>query len=190
MTRQLLLVRHTEVAQHWHGRCYGSSDAGLSRAGSAHARRLAPTLAAWRADAILHSDRRRTRTLAALVADLAGLRPRADPGWRERDFGDWEGRRWSSIYRETGNAMDGMIDAPGSFRPGGGETTMELADRVLAAHDRLPAGRILVITHGGPIAALRGRHDALPVAAWPALTPAYGEGWAAPAVTQPVRVPA
>lgn len=181
MTVALLMVRHTEVARHWKGRCYGVSDVGLSRAGAAHARALAPIFAAWRPDIVIHSDLRRTRMLALQVAAIAKVDAVADASWRERDFGDWEGKSWLAIYRSTGNAMDGMITAPDSFRPGGGETTTELADRISDAIARLTAQRIVIVTHGGPIAAAQGRSASLPERAWLALVPRYGETWERPA---------
>lgn len=174
----LLLVRHTEVSLRWRGRCYGISDAGLSRAGARHASTIAPALADWKPDVVVHSGLRRTRILAEQVARLANVEAIAEPLWQERDFGTWEGQSWSAIYRATGNAMDGMIEAPASFRPGGGETTIELADRAGAALAALPAGRVVIISHGGPIAALRGLQQQLPIAAWPSLVPAYGEAFA------------
>lgn len=174
MSAQILLVRHTEVARAWQGRCYGQSDMGLSRAGAAHARTLAPELAEWKPDLVLHSGLRRAQILADTIATLVGVAAIADPAWMERDFGSWEGRRWTAIYRETGNAMDGMIEAPNSFRPGNGETTMELAARANAALRKLPWQRVLVVTHGGPIAAIVGTLQAVAVQDWPGLVPAAG----------------
>lgn len=62
---------------------------------------------------------KRTRAIAAPLGEKLGIVPLAEPLWRERDFGSWEGQSWNAIYRATGNAMDGMIDAPETFRPGG-----------------------------------------------------------------------
>ena len=174
MSGAVLLVRHTQVARRWHGRCYGVSDMGLSRAGHAEARALAGSLATWRPEAIVHSGMKRTAVLAAFVAAQAGVPARAIPAWRERDFGSWEGLSWNAIYRATGNAMDGMIDAPDVFRPGGGETTMALAARAMAALNDLPPGRVLVITHGGPIAAILGSRAGRPPRDWSALVPPTG----------------
>lgn len=174
MTGEILLVRHTAVARAWIGRCYGISDMGLSRAGTEHACVLATELADWQPARIIHSGLRRARVLADRVQRLTGVLCVADAGWRERDFGAWEGRRWSAIYRDTGSAMDGMIDAPAVFRPGGGETTAELASRVMAAAARLPPGRTMVITHGGPIAAVMGSRKMLPVRDWMAMVPPCG----------------
>jgi broad specificity phosphatase PhoE len=174
VTGEILLVRHTEVARYWHGRCYGRSDAGLSRYGAMHAVQVADRIAAWQPDVLVHSGLRRAARLANLVTAQTGLTVIVDAAWVERHFGTWEGQKWAAIYRATGSAMDGMIDAPGSFRPGGGETTDELADRAVLAFDRLPAGRVAVVSHGGPIASVLGRRAGLPSRDWLTLVPAYG----------------
>lgn len=174
-----VLVRHTAVARAWAGRCYGGADVGLGREGLAAARALAPKLAAEHAPrAVLHSGLRRARFLAERVAASAGAELLQDRRWAERGFGAWEGRTWLAVWRATGRAMDGMLDDPEGFRPGGdGETTAELAARALAAWRDLPRGPCLVVAHGGPIAAVR---MALAGRAWrdlPGLIPAPGEAW-------------
>lgn len=157
MARRIILVRHPPVALVWQKRCYGQSDPGLSRAGRAMVSPLVDHLAAMDPDIIIHSDMQRTRAIALPLGEKLGIMPIVEPLWRERDFGSWEGQNWNAIYRATGDAMDGMIDAPDTFRPGGsGETTRQLIDRITAALDRVPRkGRVVVITHGGPIACAR-----------------------------------
>lgn len=174
MSSTIRLVRHTAVALTWKGRCYGVSDVPLSRVGKAAAIGLSAELAAAEPAWVLHSGLIRTRFLAERIVAHMGCPLYEDGGWGERDFGTWEGQTWAAIYRTSGNAMDGMIDAPGAFRPGGGETTFELADRATAAYDRLPSGNGLVVTHGGPIAGLLGRRRHLPVVNWPTLVPPCG----------------
>lgn len=174
MSAEVTLVRHTEVARSWRGRCYGVSDVGLSRAGAAVIAPLAAQLADLRPSWVVHSDLVRTRRLACAIAHAAGCPVLAAPVWRERDFGNWEGQTWHAIYRASGNAMDGMIDAPDSFRPGGGETTFELATRITAAMASLPEGQGIVVTHGGPITALLGLRSRLTPRDWLALVPPFG----------------
>lgn len=154
---RLILVRHPPVAKAWARRCYGQSDMGLSREGRAMLGPLADRLAALGPDLIVHSDMRRTRALAELLGRKAGIEPQTDARWRERDFGLWEGRSWDQIYRQTGDAMDGMITAAASFRPGEtGETSANLVHRIKAALADLPrCGCAAIISHGGPIAAAR-----------------------------------
>lgn len=160
MARKLILVRHPPVAKAWSGRCYGQSDMGLSREGQAMLAPLVEQLAAMKPDHVIHSGLRRARMVGEPLASRFGIPAMTAPAWRERHFGAWEGRSWQAIYRQTGNAMDGMIDAPDSFRPGGtGETTCELIVRIARALAALPqAGRVAIITHGGPIAAARHLH--------------------------------
>jgi broad specificity phosphatase PhoE len=180
MANEITLVRHTEVARRWRGRCYGVTDVGLSRAGAAAIGPLAQELAALRPDWVIHSDLTRTRSLALAIARRAGCVILAHPAWRERDFGAWEGQSWHAIYRATGNSMDGMIEAPDTFRPGGGETTYELAERVANALTGLPEGRGIVVTHGGPIASLLGQERGLAPRDWLGLVPSVGSAVAIP----------
>jgi hypothetical protein len=51
-----------------------------------------------------------------------------------------------------------------------------MRDRILASFESLPEGGLtVVVTHGGPIAVLRGMRQNLPIPAWLTLIPAHGE---------------
>ncbi len=176
MTPCVTLVRHPEVAVRWRGRCYGVSDMGLSRAGRAAAAALVRSVAAEAPDVVLWSGLRRTGMVAEPLARRTGAELVADPRWRERDFGTWEGRTWAAIYRETGSAMDGMITDPEGFRPGGGETTGELCRRIANAwRDRPAATKLVILAHGGPIAALRALLAGAPPSRLTDFIPPVGE---------------
>jgi broad specificity phosphatase PhoE len=124
---------------------------------------------------IYASPLRRAAFLAALIAREAGCAPIVDVRLAERNFGAWERRPWSDIYAESGDAMMGMLTAPSTFRPGGGETTEEVRDRVLRWHAALPpSGRVIVVSHGGPIAALVGTARGLAPVDWAPLIPPCG----------------
>jgi len=174
---RVILIRHTEVAAHWKGRCYGRSDVGLSSAGRLMARDIAHRLALSEGALLVTSPLRRARYLAGLVAQVSSQNLVTEPRLSECNFGTWEGRSWNAIFAETGSAMMGMVTAPDSFRPGGGETTYELRDRAMAwlesvaRHD----ADVTAIAHGGPVAAIRGTLAGVPADQWPALVPAYGE---------------
>lgn len=175
MSGTVLLLRHPPVAIAWRKRCYGRSDMGWSREGLAMAQRLVGDLAAGPIDAIVHSGALRTQRLAAMIARRSGVAAQGDAGWLERDFGAWEGRTWHAIWRETGDLMDRMITDPAEFRPGGGETGRALSLRARAAWGRLPMhGTTLVISHGGPIAAVRTWQAGAPLEAMVRHIPACG----------------
>jgi broad specificity phosphatase PhoE len=132
---------------------------------------LAAAVAALRPTAVYHSGLTRTRQVAERITAAA-----ADPRLRERQFGDWELRTWDAIHADTGDAMMGMIRDPAGWHPPGGETTFALRDRVMSWYaDLPPAGVIVAVTHGGPIAVLRGTLAGRPVADWLSLVPRCGE---------------
>jgi broad specificity phosphatase PhoE len=127
-------------------------------------RALAEELAAQSFATIVHSGAIRTRILAERVAMLTNRPITVDPRWLERDFGRWEGRSWHAIWRETGDLMDRMMTDPMGFHPGGGESGQDLATRARAAWDALPTDAdTLVVSHGGPIAAIRTLLDGQPL---------------------------
>lgn len=172
MKQTVWLVRHPPVALAWQKRCYGQSDPGFSREGARMAKALALEIARWSPDLVIHSDVQRTRSLAEQI----GAPLLADPQWRERHFGSWEGQSWQAIYRATGNAMDRMLSEPDSFRPGGGETTAELFERIRTAWLSLRSQpRIAIVTHGGPIACARTQLEGVSFDRLPAFIPAAGE---------------
>ena len=177
MSRRVLLVRHPPVAASLRGVCYGSSDVPLADDGPARIQEIvAGVLAHGPISHLVHSGLARCAAVADAVAAPSGVTPVADSRLRERCFGTWELRRWDDIHADTGAAMMGMVTAPGTWRPPGGETTFELRDRVLAWHAELPAnGIVIAVTHGGPIAALLGTLAGLPATEWPGLVPACGQ---------------
>src|SRR5262245_469458 len=175
MSRRILLVRHCAVGPEYRGLCSGQSDIRLSAEGEAHSLQLAEQLAALPITNLFHSGLHRTHFLAELVASRLDVPAVADTDLRERDFGIWELRPWDEIFAEVGRAMDSLLLDPANYAPPGGETTLALCDRVLGWYRRLPPeGLVVAITHGGPIAALRGALLGWAVDRWPELIPACG----------------
>jgi broad specificity phosphatase PhoE len=176
MSRTVLLVRHPPVADDYRGVCYGSTDVPLGGDGPARVREIvADLLAHGPITHLFHSGLARCAAVADAVAVSSGVTPVADVRLRERCFGTWELRRWEDIHADTGDAMMGMVTDPGVWRPPGGETTFELRDRVLDWYAELPdAGRIVAVTHGGPIAALVGTLLQLPATEWLRMIPRCG----------------
>jgi broad specificity phosphatase PhoE len=173
---KVILVRHAPVAARHRGICYGRSDVELGAEGKILSAALANELAVERCDRIFHSGLQRTRHLAERLAVRLGCPEIACEALQERDFGAWELQAWDAIYAKHGDEMLRMVTEPDEYRPGGGETTFEMRDRVLAWFDALPHdGATIAIMHGGPIAALLGTLRGMPATEWPRLIPACGQ---------------
>jgi len=145
----ILLARHGETDWNLHRRVQGHSDTPLNDTGRDQARALADALDAEELDAVYSSDLVRAHETARIVAEHKGLAVTAMPELREKHFGTWEGLTDEEILSRFPEAALGHW--------GDGETTEEMARRVQEVLDRIarahPEGRVLVITHGGPVRA-------------------------------------
>ena len=177
---RIYLIRHP-VPDLPSGICYGRSDVTVS----AHALdRVLPALvsALPRGIPVFSSPALRCTGLAAGLARALGSNmPVHDARLAEMDFGSWEMRAWNDIPRAGIDAWAGDL---ADYRPGGGETVLEVAQRVRAFHDELQASgpeRVAVVCHAGTIRLLTACSPALPLrelALVAARTPhriAYGE---------------
>jgi broad specificity phosphatase PhoE len=146
----ILLARHGETDWNLHRRVQGHSDTPLNDTGRAQARVLASELAGERIDAVYSSDLARAHETATILAEARGLGVTAVPDLRERNFGTWEGLTDKEVLDRFPEAANGPW--------GDAETREELAERVtdalLRIADAHPDGRVLVITHGGPVRAV------------------------------------
>ncbi len=171
----LILIRHTDVAADWQGRCYGASDVALSPSGEAAIAPIAAELAATGPARVIDSGRQRARRLAHAIAGQANCACASDERLCELNFGAWEGQSWSDIFAAVGHDMARLIHEPDAFAPPDGETVHAMRRRVVAAVVELGRthGTILV-THGGPISAVRGTLANRPAKCWPGLVPDFG----------------
>jgi broad specificity phosphatase PhoE len=147
---ELLLVRHGETDWNLENRVQGHTDTPLNDTGLEQARELADRLAAEPLVAAYASDLVRARDTAAIAARVHGLDVILDPDLREKNFGSWEGLTDLEILERFPDAVRGGW--------GDGETTEAVAERAVAAVDRIrthhPVGTVLVVSHGGAIRAI------------------------------------
>lgn len=141
--QRLVLLRHGETVANVAGRFLGRSDPSLTERGAAHARALAPRVVGLDGPTLVSSPARR----AIETAGHLGLgEPTIEAGFREVDFGDWEGLTPEEAAQrdpDTFAAFDrGDIDGfPG------GESIAAASERVVAAVDRHRSPCLVVVTH-------------------------------------------
>jgi len=153
----LLLARHGETDGNREQRWQGHADPPLNDAGREQARALAAELAGEPIAAIYSSDLKRAHETARIVAEQNGAEVIVDPDLREIDVGSWSGMTMEEIEHRFPDDFRRWRDE-GTSRDRGGETSEELATRVVAAARRIaaahPTGQVLVVSHGGALRSL------------------------------------
>ncbi len=168
--RRIVLWRHGRTAWNAERRFQGQSDIELDEEGRAQAQRAANLLVHLTPNRIVSSDLSRAFATAQALAALTGLEVVADPRLRETFAGEWEGLRRPELLADYGDELARW--ASDSYaRPGGGETRVEVAERMVEAIDayvsELPArGTLIVATHGGSARAAIGALLELPPENW------------------------
>lgn len=161
-------MRHGETTWNLDGRIQGhSDDATLTDRGVRQAQAAAETLRGDVFDAIISSDLGRARETATIIARGRGLEVITTPALRERAYGPYEGRPTGDLpVTLAGYDGESVLDA--DARPAGGESLNDLYERAgqwLASVRRDYAGqRVLVVTHGGTLRAIRAACSATPIA--------------------------
>ncbi len=172
---EILLVRHGETDWNVERRVQGHTDRPLNETGEAQARALADELRGERLDAVYASNLSRARETARAVADPLGLAVEELPALREKHFGTWEGLLDTEIRERFPESQNGPW--------GDAEVMAEVSERVLDAlrtiAENHPDGRVLVVSHGGPLRAVLRSIDAggdLPIGNCQVLRLAYENG--------------
>lgn len=151
----IVLARHGETDWNRDGRWQGHADPPLNDDGRRQAEELAGEVES--VDAVYSSDLARARETAEIVAGRLGLPVETDPRLREVDLGEWSGLRTVEIEEQFPEGHRRWV-AYESHGWSEGESYGEMGDRVLEALREIaakhPDGRVLVITHGGPIRAV------------------------------------
>jgi broad specificity phosphatase PhoE len=146
----ILLARHGETDWNREGRFQGWADPPLNEAGRAQAQALSHRLRETPFDAVYSSDLRRAHETASIVAAPHGVPVVTDPALREIDVGSWSGLTRMQIEER----FPGAEHHDGETREHHLARVLEAVERIARGHR---GGRILVVSHGGSLRALR-RH--------------------------------
>lgn len=93
------------------------------------------------AQAIIHSDMKRTHKTALIINQTLNLPIIADTNLKEHVVGDWEGQSWQNIFKDYANFSD----------PPNGETFSDFKLRVRLGFDNALNNTVtpLIVAHGG-----------------------------------------
>jgi ribonuclease H / adenosylcobalamin/alpha-ribazole phosphatase len=152
-----LLLRHGQTPMSVQKRYAGRSDAPLTELGVRQAVAAGQRLASAGLSVIVTSPLQRAARTAEEVAVVTGAPVVTDPGFRETDFGAWEGLTFAEVRERWPAEMTKWLADP-AVAPPGGESFAEVSKRVRDALHRVLAGRerqtVLIISHVTPIKTL------------------------------------
>ncbi len=152
-----LLLRHGQTPMSVEKRYAGRTDVPLTDTGVRQAIAAAKRLASAGIGAIVSSPLQRAVQTAKEVAAVTGAPVVTDDGFRETDFGVWEGLTFAEVRRRWPDEMTAWLADP-QVAPPGGESFAEVSERVTAALHRVLPGRerqtVLIVSHVTPIKTL------------------------------------
>jgi probable phosphoglycerate mutase len=189
--RRLVLLRHGQTEYNASNRMQGQLDTDLSDLGRDQAAAAAEVLAKRQPLVIVSSDLRRAFDTATTLAERAGLPVAVDTRLRETHLGDWQGLTHFEVDDVApGARLEWRDDA--RWAPHGGESRVDVAERSMPVVEELVAELsewgsdeagdasdrpVVLVAHGGLIAALTAALLDLPVDNWPVLGGMGNASW-------------
>ena len=163
-----VLLRHGQTPMSVQKRYAGRSDVPLTDVGVQQAAAAAKRLASARLGAIVTSPLLRAVQTAQEVAAVSGAVVVTDDGFRETDFGAWEGLTFTEVRERWPAELAAWLADP-EVAPPGGESFTDVSARVTAALRRVLADRqgqlVLIVSHVTPIKTLVAAAQLAPSAA-------------------------
>jgi broad specificity phosphatase PhoE len=182
------MLRHGQTEFNADSRMQGQLDTHLSDLGRGQALAAAEVLAKRQPLLIVTSDLRRAYDTAVVLGERTGLQARVDNRLRETHLGDWQGMTHAQIDAAApGARLAWREDA--TWAPHNGESRVDVAARGIPLIAELvatepewgasdePERPVILVAHGGLIAALTAALLRLPVDNWPALGGMGNASW-------------
>ncbi|MDA8240473.1 MAG: histidine phosphatase family protein [Nitrospiraceae bacterium] len=167
MVTTLFLIRHGETEGSGTKRYKGHMDVALADKGIVQARNAAVFVQEYlkktdrplrpggtaKLEAVYCSDLSRSVKSAEPIASPHGYEPIRVPDLRERNFGIWEDMSFVEIRELYPEEFNAWADNPHQFSPPGGESTLDLRNRVLPSFNRILDSHqgqcVAIVAHGG-----------------------------------------
>jgi glucosyl-3-phosphoglycerate phosphatase len=181
------MLRHGQTEYNAGSRMQGQLDTELTDLGREQAIAAAEVLAKRQPLAIVSSDLRRALDTAVALGERAGMPVIADTRLRETHLGEWQGLTHLEVDAVAPGARLAWRD-DSRWAPPGGESRVDVAERSMPLVTELIAGQhewgrdepdrpVVLVAHGGLIAALTAALLGLPVDNWPILGGMGNASW-------------
>lgn len=185
--RRLVMLRHGQTEFNAGSRMQGQLDTDLSDLGRDQSVAAAEVLAKRQPLLIVSSDLRRALDTAMTLGERSGVPVKVDTRLRETHLGDWQGLTHLEVDAAAPGARRVWRD-DATWAPHGGESRVDVARRSMTLMTELVAGQlewgadeperpVVLVAHGGLIAALTAALLKLPVDNWPALGGMGNASW-------------
>ncbi len=185
--RRLVMLRHGQTEYNAGSRMQGQLDTELSDLGREQAIAAAEVLAKRQPLLIVSSDLGRALDTAVTLGDRSGQPVSIDSRLRETHLGDWQGMTHIEVDAIAPGARLAWRD-DARWAPHGGESRVDVARRSIPLVQELVAQQpewgadepdrpVVLVAHGGLIAALTGALLGLPVDSWPILGGMGNASW-------------
>lgn len=186
--RRLVLLRHGQTEYNAGSRMQGQLDTDLSELGREQAFAAAEVLGKRQPLLIVSSDLRRALDTATALGERSGVPVLTDTRLRETHLGDWQGMTHHEVDAIAPGARLAWRD-DARWAPHGGESRVDVTARSLPLVAELVEQQeewgaddaerpVVLVAHGGLIAALTGAILGLPVDNWPILGGMGNASWA------------
>ncbi|MBQ7010404.1 MAG: histidine phosphatase family protein [Clostridia bacterium] len=164
---RFIIIRHGYSVGNKEKRFSGQMDLPLDTIGFEQARCVAEYVVnTFHVDAVYASDLSRASETVKPIADALGIELNEHRGLREVDVGKWQGKLIEDVEKEYPESFELYKQNPGLSRFDGGESYVDVMERVRLAFDEIARendGKTVVIgTHGGVIRTLRAAWDKIP----------------------------
>ncbi|MGV9827420.1 MULTISPECIES: histidine phosphatase family protein [unclassified Gordonia (in: high G+C Gram-positive bacteria)] len=188
VVRRLILLRHGQTEYNATSRMQGQLDTDLSELGVRQAKSAASALVERDPLLIRSSDLRRAADTAAALSIVTGLPVDTDRRLRETHLGQWQGMTHLEVDAIMPGARAQWRD-DATWRPPGGESRVDVAARATPVVDELVAGLpewgsgersespVVLVAHGGVIAAMTASLLGLPEGSWPVFGGLANTSW-------------
>jgi broad specificity phosphatase PhoE len=185
--RRLVMLRHGQTEYNAGSRMQGQLDTELSDLGREQAAAAAEVLAKRQPLTIVSSDLRRALDTAVSLGERSGLPVLVDTRLRETHLGDWQGLTHLEVDAAAPGARLAWRENA-RWAPHGGESRVDVAGRSMPLVAELiaeqnewgvdePDRPVVLVAHGGLIAALTAALLGLPVDNWPVLGGMGNASW-------------